>query len=106
FRNLAKLRHRLTGENLNLQPNLKLTFVRPDFAHLRPGMTIDHCGNIKAACLREKPFVRLTPCFKRSVRWRRNILNRFSGFRVIQRVKPLKRSWVGAYFDTLAKARR
>ena len=33
-------------------------------------------------------------------------LNRFSGFRVIQRVKPLKRFWVGAYFDTLAKARR
>ncbi len=33
-------------------------------------------------------------------------LNRFSGFRVIQQVKPLKRFWVGAYFDTLAKARR
>jgi hypothetical protein len=32
---------------------LKLALVRPDFAHLWPGITIDHSGNIKAACLRE-----------------------------------------------------
>jgi len=31
--------------------------VRPDFAHLWPGITIDHSGNIKAAWLREKRFV-------------------------------------------------
>src|SRR6266513_2297751 len=57
FRNLAKLCHRLAGENLNIQPNLKFALVRPDFAHLWPGITIDHSRNIKAACLREKRFV-------------------------------------------------
>ena len=36
FRNLAKLGHRLACEHLNLQPNLELALVRPDFAHLRP----------------------------------------------------------------------
>jgi len=36
---------------------MKLALVRPDFAHLWPGITIDHSRNIKAACLREKRFV-------------------------------------------------
>src|SRR5207244_1330611 len=56
FGNLAKLRHRLAGEHLDLQPNLKLTFVRPDFAHLWPGIAIDHSGKIKAGGLGEKRF--------------------------------------------------
>src|SRR5437667_10230199 len=46
--NLAKLRHRLAGEHFNLQPNLELALVRPDFAHLRPGITIDHRAKIKS----------------------------------------------------------
>jgi hypothetical protein len=54
---LAEFRHRLAGENLNIQPNLKLALVRPDFAHLWPGITIDHPRNIKAARVREKRFV-------------------------------------------------
>jgi hypothetical protein len=55
--NLAKVCHRLAGENLNIQPNLKLALVRPDFAHFRPGITVDHPRNIKAARFREKRFV-------------------------------------------------
>jgi hypothetical protein len=39
---------------------LKLALVRPDFAHLWPGITIDHPRNIKAARAREKRFVSLT----------------------------------------------
>jgi hypothetical protein len=54
--NLAKLRHRLTGEQLNLQPNLELALVRPDFAHLWPGIAVDHSGKIKPAGLTEKRF--------------------------------------------------
>ncbi|HXI74596.1 MAG TPA: hypothetical protein VNG94_03360, partial [Pyrinomonadaceae bacterium] len=46
----------LAGKHLNLQPNLKLTFVRPDFAHLWPGITIDHSGKIKADGSGEKRF--------------------------------------------------
>src|SRR5262245_49524637 len=57
FRNLAKFRHRLAGEHFNFQPDLKLALVRPDFAHLRPGITIDHVGNIKATGVSEKRFV-------------------------------------------------
>src|SRR6266699_699835 len=56
FWNLAKLRHRLAGEHFNLQPDLKLALVRPDFAHLRPGITVDHAGNIKATAVSEKRF--------------------------------------------------
>src|SRR5438876_12358646 len=55
--NLAKLRHRLAGEHFNLQPNLELALVRPDFAHLWPRITVDHCIKIKAVDLREKCFV-------------------------------------------------
>src|SRR4029077_722236 len=53
---LAKLRHRLAGEHLNLQPNLELALIRPDLAHLWPGITVDHCTKIKATDLREKCF--------------------------------------------------
>ena len=60
FRNLAKLSHCLAGEHLNLQPDFKLALVRPDFAHLRPGITVDHAGNIKATAVSEKRF-RLQP---------------------------------------------
>jgi len=30
--------------------------VRPDFAHLRPGIALDHSGNIKATEVSEKRF--------------------------------------------------
>jgi hypothetical protein len=30
--------------------------VRPDFAHLRPGITVDHAGKIKATGVGEKRF--------------------------------------------------
>jgi len=39
-----------------LQPNFKLALIRPDFAHLRPGITVDHAGNIKATAVSEKRF--------------------------------------------------
>src|SRR5882724_7838952 len=55
--NLAKLRHRLTSEYFDLQPDLEFALVRPDFAHLWPGITVDHCIKIKATALREKCFV-------------------------------------------------
>src|SRR5437764_120025 len=55
--NLAKVRHRLTREYFNLQPDLELALVRPDLAHLWPGITVDHCIKIKATALREKCFV-------------------------------------------------
>src|SRR6266480_48141 len=54
---LAQLCHRLAGKHLNLQPNLELPLIRPDFAHFWPRITIDHSRNIKAACLSEKRFV-------------------------------------------------
>src|SRR6266496_2730410 len=55
--NLAKVRHCLTSEYFNLQPDLELTLVGPDVAHLWPGITVDHCGKIKATDLCEKCFV-------------------------------------------------
>src|SRR6266478_6239255 len=55
--NLAQLCHRLASEDFNLQPNLKLPLVRPDLAHLWPGITIDHFRKIKARGEREKRFV-------------------------------------------------
>src|SRR5882757_11510182 len=61
LRNLAEFRHRLAGKNLDIQPNLKLALVRPDFAHLWPGITIDHSRNIKAACLRESVLFSMVP---------------------------------------------
>src|SRR5262245_26649874 len=56
FRNLAELRHCLAGEHFNFQPDLKLSLVRPDFAHLRPGITIDHARNIEGTVESEKRF--------------------------------------------------
>src|SRR6266513_4849315 len=55
--NLAKVCHPLTSEYFNLQPDLELPLVRPDFAHLWPGITVDHCVKIKATDLCEKCFV-------------------------------------------------
>src|SRR5881398_1009859 len=57
LRNLAKLSHCFAGEHFNLKPNFKLAFVRPDPAHLWPGVTIDHFRKIKASAEREKRFV-------------------------------------------------
>jgi hypothetical protein len=54
--NLAKIRHRLAGKHFNFQPNLKLALVRPDFAHLWQGITINHLSKIKAGGLAEKRF--------------------------------------------------
>ncbi len=59
LRNLGKLCHRLAGEHFDLQPDFKLALVRPDFAHLRPGITINHAGSIKASGKTEKRFVLL-----------------------------------------------
>src|SRR6476620_1421198 len=56
FRNLAKLCHCLAGEHFNFQPDFKFALVRPDFAHLRPGITVNHAGNIKATAVSEKRF--------------------------------------------------
>src|SRR5207237_5231179 len=47
FRNLAKLCHRLAGQHFNFQPDFKLSMVRPDLAHLWPGITVDHARKIK-----------------------------------------------------------
>src|SRR5438093_2073171 len=54
---LAQVCHRLAGEHLNLQPDLEFACVRPDSAHVWPGVTVDHCITIKATDLREKCFV-------------------------------------------------
>src|SRR6266508_4642308 len=58
LRNLAKFCHCLTGNHLDLQPNLKFSFVRPNLTHLWPGIAINHCGNIKASSSCEKRFVK------------------------------------------------
>src|SRR5437773_11918100 len=67
FRNLAKLRHCLAGEHFNFPPDFKLSLVRPDVAHLRPGITVDHAGNIKGSAMSEKRFRLDRPEFSRSV---------------------------------------
>ena len=58
FWNLAALGHRFAGENFNLEPDLKFARVRPELAHLRPRITIDHRENIKAPFRRGKCFMR------------------------------------------------
>src|SRR5436190_7232438 len=68
FRNLAKLCHCLAGEHFNFQPDLKLALVRPNFAHLRSGITVDHATNIKATGVSEKRF---RPSWPRIQPWRR-----------------------------------
>jgi hypothetical protein len=58
FWDLAALSHRFAGEDFNLEPDLKFARVRPELAHLRPGITIDHRENIKARFRRGKCFMR------------------------------------------------
>src|SRR6266480_321386 len=48
FRNQTQPSHRFTGDGLNFQPDLEFARLRPDRAHLRPGITVNHPGNIKA----------------------------------------------------------
>src|SRR6266704_6187506 len=60
FWDLTKLGHRLAGEYFNLEPNLKFPLIRPNLAHLRPGITIDHPAKIKALAQRGKRFVQKT----------------------------------------------
>src|SRR5690349_1567794 len=49
FRNLAELGHCLASQDFNLEPDLVFPFVRPDLAHLRPGITINHAAKIKGS---------------------------------------------------------
>ena len=44
FRNLAELCHRLAGEQLDLKPDLEFALVRPNVAHPRARVTIDHAA--------------------------------------------------------------
>src|SRR4051812_27563503 len=48
LRDLAQLRHRLARQSLNLQPDLEFSLLRPQLAHLWPGITVDHRAKIKA----------------------------------------------------------
>src|SRR6476620_5313513 len=48
FRNQTQPRHRFAGDGFDFQPDLKFAAVRPDGAHLRSGITVNHPGNIKA----------------------------------------------------------
>ena len=48
FRDQTQPRHRLAGDGFDFEPDLKFAFVRPDGAHLRSGITVNHPGNIKA----------------------------------------------------------
>src|ERR1700745_87608 len=57
FWDLAKLGHCLTGEHFNFQPDLELALIRPDSAHLRSRITVDHAANITASRRRGKRFV-------------------------------------------------
>jgi hypothetical protein len=44
----AQLGHRFASQRLDLEPDLELALIRPKFAHLRPGISIDHSRKIKA----------------------------------------------------------
>src|SRR5213080_3026364 len=48
FRNQTQPSHRFAGDSFNFQPDLEFARLRPDRAHLRPGITVNHPGNIKA----------------------------------------------------------
>src|SRR5205085_12344396 len=48
FRNQTQPRHRFAGDGFDFEPDLKFAFVRPDGAHLRSGITVNHPENIKA----------------------------------------------------------
>src|SRR4029077_6771500 len=47
FRNQTHPRHRSAGDSFDFEPDLKFAFARPDGAHLRSGITVNHPGNIK-----------------------------------------------------------
>ena len=48
FGNQTQPRHRFAGDGFDFEPDLKFAFIRPDGAHLRSGITVNHPGNIKA----------------------------------------------------------
>src|SRR5438067_1688653 len=48
FRDQTQPRHRFAGDGFDFEPDLKFAFIRPDGAHLRSGITVNHPGNIKA----------------------------------------------------------
>src|SRR6267142_970915 len=54
LRNQTQPRHRFAGGGFDFQPDLKFAFVRPDGAHLRSGITVNHLANIKAPPKAEK----------------------------------------------------
>ena len=54
LRNQPQPCHRFAGEGFNFEPDLEFALVRPDGAHLRPGITVNHPGNIKALPKAEK----------------------------------------------------
>src|SRR3989442_12780278 len=47
LRDLAEVGHRRASEQFDFQPDLEFAFVRPDLAHLWPGISINHCRKIK-----------------------------------------------------------
>src|SRR4051794_28917536 len=47
-RNLSQGRHRLAGQRLDLEPDFEFPLFRPQLAHLRAGVTLDHASKIKA----------------------------------------------------------
>src|ERR1700719_2135039 len=53
FGNLAELGHCLASKQFDLQPDLVFTLIRPDLAHLRTGITIDHPAKIDCPAERE-----------------------------------------------------
>src|SRR6267143_4921676 len=57
FGNQTQPRHRFAGDGFDFQPDLKFAFVRPDSAHLRSGITVNHPGNIKALPNAEKRYL-------------------------------------------------
>src|SRR6266404_2645406 len=54
FRDQTQPRHRFAGDGFDFEPDLKFAFVRPDSAHLRSGITVNHPANIKAPPKAEK----------------------------------------------------
>src|ERR1700730_3534076 len=57
FWNLTQFGHGLTGQYLDLEPDLKFALVRPDPAHFWSGITVDHCAKIKSLLTSRKCFV-------------------------------------------------
>src|SRR5438270_786966 len=47
FRDQTQPRHRFAGDGFDFEPDLEFAFIRPDRAHLRSGITVNHPGNIK-----------------------------------------------------------